>query len=79
VYTLHVWCSILRIDNLTGKQQAGKQEVIKLLPDLFRIALYRCLNCEDVSKDYKSRRFLEMDFASAPLKGRHYWEITENT
>lgn len=60
-YTLQFWCSVLRVDNLTEKQ-----EVIKLLPDLLRVAAERCLKYEDVSEDHESRRFLEMDFDSTP-------------
>ncbi|AOW03571.1 YALI0D04444p [Yarrowia lipolytica CLIB122] len=59
--TLQFWCSILRMDEVTGKQEAER-----LLPQLLEIAADRCIKYEDVDDSHVSVQYLEMDFDSPP-------------
>lgn len=60
-FSLQFWCSVLRIDNLIGKQK-----VLELLPNLLDVASKRCLRYEDVEEEHESRKFLDLDFDSTP-------------
>ncbi|ODQ65230.1 protein MSN5 [Nadsonia fulvescens var. elongata DSM 6958] len=59
--SLQFWCSVLRVENFNGKD-----EVMRLLPELLSIASERCIKYEDVEEEQISKQFLEIDFDSVP-------------
>lgn len=59
--SLQFWCSVLRVEQL-----AGKDEVAELLPELLETATDRCLKYEDLPEDHVSRRYIDLDFDSLP-------------
>lgn len=59
--TLQFWCSILRMDEVTGKEEAER-----LIPQLLEVAAERCIKYEDVDDSHVSVQYLELDFDSPP-------------
>lgn len=59
--SLQFWCSVLRVENIHGRD-----EVTKIPPDLLQMAVERCIRYEDLSNNHMAIRFLSLDFDSTP-------------
>ncbi|VEU20658.1 DEKNAAC101593 [Brettanomyces naardenensis] len=59
--SLQFWCSMLRIDELSGKS-----DFEEVMPDLLEVAANHLVSYSDYDPDYVANKYLEMDFENQP-------------